>query len=140
MDINQITYAINGAVFEMNRILGPGFLEKVCENALLLELRSRGLRAESQVSVKAHYKSQTVGDYFADIIVEESVIIEMKTVDHLDRVHQAQMLNYLKATGIKVGLLVNFKQPKAEIKRIVLDMSEGHDGQPVADVATGSSA
>jgi GxxExxY protein len=140
MDINKITYIINGAIFEVNRILGPEFLEKVYENALVQELRSRGLKAESQRPVKVHYKGQVIGEYFADIMVGDAVIIELKTVDHLDRVHQAQMLNYLKATGIKVGLLVNFKQPKAEIKRIVMDLPEWLDGQPVATSATGSSA
>ncbi len=129
MDINNITYAINGAVFEVNRVLGPGFLEKVYENALLVELRRRGLKAESQVPIKVLYKENAVGEYIADIVVEDKVIVELKTVETLDNVHEAQLLNYLKATGIKVGLLVNFKHPKAEIKRMVLNLSEGHDTQ-----------
>jgi len=129
MDINNITYAINGAVFEVNRVLGPGFLEKVYENALLVELRRRGLKAESQVPIKVLYKENAVGEYIADIVVEDKVIVELKTVQTLDNVHEAQLLNYLKATGIKVGLLVNFKHPKAEIKRMVLNLSEGHDTQ-----------
>ena len=129
MHINDITYAINGAVFEVNRVLGSGFLEKVYENALLLELRKRGLKAESQVPIKVLYKGNTVGDYSADILVEEKVIVELKTVEALDNVHEAQLLNYLKATGIQVGLLVNFKHPKAEIKRMVLNLSEGNDTQ-----------
>ena len=127
MDLNDITYAIRGAIFEVNRILGPGFLEKVYENALLYEIRSRGLKAESQVPINVHYKGKLVGEYFPDIIVEESVIIELKAVDKIEKVHEAQMLNYLKATGIKVGLLVNMKHPKADIKRMVLDLPEGHD-------------
>ena len=126
MDINEITYAINGAVFEVNRILGPGFLEKVYENALLLELKSRGLKAEKQVPIKVFYKNNTVGEYIADILVEKKVLVELKTVEKIDRIHEAQLLNYLKATGIKVGLLVNFKHPKAEIKRMVLNLPEGH--------------
>jgi GxxExxY protein len=129
MDINDITYGINGAVFEVNRVLGSGFLEKIYENALLLELRKRGLKAESQVPIKVLYKGNTVGDYSADILVEEKVIVELKTVEALDNVHEAQLLNYLKATGIQVGLLVNFKHPKAEIKRMVLNLSEAHDTQ-----------
>jgi GxxExxY protein len=129
MDINDITYGINGAVFEVNRVLGSGFLEKIYENALLLELRKRGLKAESQVPIKVLYKGNTVGDYSADILVEEKVIVELKTVEALDNVHEAQLLNYLKATGIQVGLLVNFKHPKAEIKRMVLNLSEGNDTQ-----------
>ena len=127
MHINDVTYQINGAVFEVNRILGSGFLEKVYENALLVELRKRGLRAEAQVPIKVGYKGEIVGDYFADLIVNEQVIIELKTVDRLENIHEAQLLNYLKATGIEVGLLVNFKNTKAEIKRMVLNLPEGHD-------------
>ena len=120
MELNAITYLIQGAVFEVNRSLGPGFLEKVYENALLIELRTLGLRAESQVPVKVHYKGNVVGDYYADIVVEEQVLLELKTVDQIQKIHEAQLLNYLKATGFKLGLLINFKFPKAEIKRFVL--------------------
>jgi len=67
-----------------------------------------------------------VGDYFSDILVEDQVIIELKAIERLEKIHEAQLLNYLKATGIHVGLLVNFKEPKAEIKRLVLDLPEGH--------------
>jgi len=124
MDINDITYAIYGAVFEVNRVLGPGFLEKVYENALLVELKNRGLKAESQVPIKVSYKRNMVGEYFADILVEEKVILELKTVEKITKIHEAQLLNYLKATGLQVGLLVNFKHSKAEIKRIVLNLPE----------------
>jgi GxxExxY protein len=119
-ELNQITYKINGAVFEVNRILGPGFLEKVYENALILELRGQGLKAESQVPLAVTYKDSIVGDYAADIIVEDEVILELKAVEKLQKIHEAQILNYLKATGTKVGLLINFRHPKAEIKRFVL--------------------
>jgi GxxExxY protein len=129
MDINDITYAINGAVFEVNRVLGPGFLEKVYENALLIELRNQGLKAESQVPIKVLYKEDVVGEYLADILVEERVIVELKTVESLEKIHEAQLLNYLRATGIRLGLLVNFKHPKAEIKRLVHNLPEGHDWQ-----------
>ena len=127
MDINDVTYAINGAVFEINKILGPGFLEKVYENALVFELEKRGVKAESQVPIKVFYKRKVVGEYVADLLVEDKVIVELKTVEALDKIHVAQLLNYLKATGIRVGMLVNFKHPKAEIKRMVLDLPEGHD-------------
>jgi len=122
MNINDVTYAVNGAVFEINRILGPGFLEKVYENALVFELEKRGLKAESQVRIKVSYKGKVVGEYIADILVEDRVIVELKTVEALDKAHEAQLLNYLKATGIHVGMLVNFKHPRAEIKRMVLDL------------------
>jgi len=127
MDINDITYAINGAVFEVNRVLGPGFLEKVYENALLVELKKRGLKAESQVPINVTYKGSSVGEYIADLLIEDKIIIELKTVENLDKMHEAQLLNYLKATGKSVGLLVNFKNPKAEIKRTILDLSEGQE-------------
>lgn len=114
MDINDITYTINGAVFEVNRVLGPGFLEKVYENALLIELRSRGLKAEAQVPIKVLYKDDVVGEYIGDIFVEDRVIVELKTVESLEKIHEAQLLNYLKATGLNIGMLVNFRHPKAE--------------------------
>lgn len=120
MDINDITYKINGAVFEVNHVLGSGFLEKVYEKALLFELRLRGLKAESQIPVKVIYKEKTVGEYNADIVVENQVIIELKAVEQLQKIHEAQILNYLKATGYKIGILVNFKHPKAEIRRFIL--------------------
>ena len=131
MDINEITYIINGAIFEVNKVLGHGFLEKVYENALLKELNDRGLKAESQVPINVLYKETTVGEYLADILVERKVILELKTVDRLDKIHEAQLMNYLKATGIQVGLLINFKHQKAEIKRIVFTLPEGHgDSRP----------
>ena len=127
MTINEITYTINGAIFEVNRILGPGFLEKVYEKALLIELRERGLKAENQVPINVKYKGQSVGEYIADLLVEEKIIVELKTVEKLTKLHEAQLLNYLKATGIKVGLLVNFQNEKAEIKRMVLNLPVGRD-------------
>jgi len=127
MDINELTYLINGAIFEVNRVLGQGFLEKVYQNALMVELKSRGLKAESQVPITVHYKEKVVGEYIADILVEEKVILELKTVERLEKIHEAQLLNYLRATGIQVGILVNFKNTKAEIKRMVLDLSENCD-------------
>jgi len=124
MKINDITYEIRGALFEVNRILGPGFLEKVYENALLLEFKNRGLEAQNQVPIKVIYKENYVGEYVADILVEGKVIVELKTVNKLDKNHEAQLLNYLKATGIQIGLLANFKNQKVEIKRMVLDLPD----------------
>jgi len=120
MDINELTYQIRGFVFEVNKVLGAGFLEKVYEKALLVELRKRGLKAEGQVPITVKYKGEVVGEYFADIVVEDKVIIELKAVDKLQKIHEAQILNYLKATGYKIGLLVNFTHPKAEIKRFIV--------------------
>ena len=120
MDIEQLTYKINGAIYEVNRILGPGFLEKVYENALMVELKARNLKAENQVPINVEYKSTIVGDYYADIVVENKVIIELKAIEKLQKIHEAQILNYLKATHFEIGLLVNFTHPKAQIKRYIL--------------------
>ena len=125
MNIDDITYQIRGAIFEVNRVLGHGYLEKVYEKALMIELRNRGLGVENQVPLKVTYKEEIVGEYFADLLVEGRVIVEIKAVKHLLKEHQAQLLNYLKATGIHVGLLVNFTKNKAEIKRMVFDLPEG---------------
>ena len=119
-NLDELTYKINGAVFEVNRVLGAGFLEKVYENALVIELKKQGLKAESQVPISVSYKGDVVGDYTADILVEDKLILELKAVDKMQKIYEAQLLNYLNATGIKVGLLVNFKHPKAEVKRFVL--------------------
>ncbi len=120
MNINELTYKINGAIFEVNKVLGTGFLEKVYENALLFELRNMGLKAEAQVPINIDYKGQMVGEYFADIVVEDVIILELKAVESLQKIHEAQLLNYLRATKYEIGLLVNFTHPKAEIKRFVL--------------------
>jgi len=119
-DINELTCRIRGAVFQVNKQLGSGFLEKVYENALLVELRNIGLSAEAQVPVKVRYKAHEIGEYFADIVVENQVIIELKAIEALQKSREAQLLNYLKATGYKVGLLINFTHPRAQIKRFVL--------------------
>lgn len=104
----------------MYRELGEGFLEQVYQNALLNELSSAGLKAESEKKIPVKYKSIIVGNYIADIIVEDKVILELKSQKQLTKTHEAQILNYLKATNINVGLLINFTHPKAEIKRYVL--------------------
>jgi GxxExxY protein len=89
-----------------------------------MELKSRGISAVSQYPINVRYKDQIVGEYFADLLVEDQVIIELKTVDKIEKIHEAKLLNYLKATGIKVGLLINFKSMKADIKQLVLDLPE----------------
>ena len=116
----QISYAIQGCVFEVYRQLGCGFLEKVYEKALLAELELQGLMAEAQVPVRVQYKNVMVGEYFADIVVEGRVILELKAQQNLPQASRAQLLNYLKATGLHLGMLINFAFPKANIKRVVL--------------------
>ena len=120
MKKEDLTYKIRGAIFEVNRVLGHGFLEKVYENALMVELQEKGLKAESQVPISVQYKKREVGEYFADIVVEDEVILELKAVESLQKIHEAQILNYLKATDYKLGFLVNFTHPKAIIRRFVL--------------------
>ena len=91
MDINELTYQINGAVFEVNRVLGAGFLEKVYENALMVELKLRGLNAQAQVPIDVEYKGENVGEYVADILVEDLVILELKAIDSLKKVHETSL-------------------------------------------------
>jgi GxxExxY protein len=113
---DDITRVIIGAFYDVYNALGPGFLEKVYENALLIELGARGLKVHSQYPVTVHYKGQNVGEYMADIIVEDNIICEVKAIQKLRPEHEAQLLNYLKATEIKIGLLLNFG-PKPQVKR-----------------------
>jgi len=98
---------------------GHGFNEKVYENSMVIELRDEGLNVEQQVSYDVTYKGQKVGHYIADIVVEGQVLLELKAVKGLDEAHVGQCLNYLKASGLKVCLLLNFARPKLEIRRIV---------------------
>ena len=116
----EITEQIIGAAFEVHGVLGYGFLEKVYENALLAELCKRGVKAETQKAIKVKYKDVIVGDYVADVVVDNKVIVELKSEGEYNNMHEAQLLNYLKATGIKVGLLINFGRKKCEFRRLVM--------------------
>ncbi len=118
-EINDLSNKVIGAAFEISNVLGAGFLEKVYENALNIELNNREIKAQQQAPLKVYYKGELVGDYFADILVENKLIIEIKTVKEFDSIHLAQCINYLKITGLKLCLLINFSKPKVEIKRIV---------------------
>ncbi|MFQ6101988.1 MAG: GxxExxY protein [Anaerolineae bacterium] len=117
---SDLTEKIIGAFFTVYGRLGYGFSEKVYENALVLELRKLGLEVEQQKRITVYYDGQVVGEYLADIVVEGIVIVELKAVRQLSKEHEAQLLNYLKATMVEVGLLLNFG-PKAEFKRKVYD-------------------
>ncbi len=118
--LNEVTFQVFAAVIEVHKILGFGFLENVYEKALLKELQLRGLKAESQKEIKVAYKGEFVGSFFADIVVNDEIILELKAVEHLTNAHKAQVLNYLKGSGLRVGFLVNFGKEKAEYKRFVL--------------------
>lgn len=115
----DLTENIIGAAFEVYKNLGYGFLEKVYKNALLLEFKLRGIEAKDEFSIKVHYKGEKVGDYACDIFVAGKVIVELKADKEYNSKHEAQLLNYLKATGIKVGLLLNFGEKKCSVKRLV---------------------
>jgi len=116
---DELIGKIVGAAYEVGNVLGCGFLEKVYERALLRELILRGLRARCQVSFPVIYKGMAVGDYLADVVVEDQVIVELKCVDTFSNEHLAKCINYLKASGLKMGLLINFQKPRVEWKRII---------------------
>ncbi|MBV9469274.1 MAG: GxxExxY protein [Abitibacteriaceae bacterium] len=116
----DLAYKVIGAAMDVHNALGCGFLEKVYENALMVALQQRGLNCEQQKPIKVYYQGIVVGDYCADILVENAVILELKVVDALSDIHRAQALNYLKATGFKLAILLNFAKPKLERERIVL--------------------
>ena len=105
------------ACFEVMKELGAGFLESVYEKALLIALRQKGLSAKEQFPLAVKFRGQIVGEFYADVLLEDKVIIELKTVSGLRPEHHAQLINYLNATGIDVGLLVNFGNPKLEYRR-----------------------
>ena len=122
----EITKAVIGCAFEVINELGAGFLESVYEKALLLALRQQGLSATAQHPVKVMFRKECVGDFYADIFVEEKVIVELKAVKAITPEHQAQIINYLNATGIEVGLLINFGNPKLEYKRFTRSKNFTH--------------
>jgi len=112
-----ITQAIIGAAFEVSNELGAGFLESVYEKALLQVLYEKGIAATAQKPIKVMFRGACVGEFIADLLVLDKVIIELKAVKALTSEHQAQIINYLNATGIEVGLLLNFGTPRMEFKR-----------------------
>ena len=113
-----LTRAIIGCAFQVSNELGAGFLESVYEKAMLVALRDEGLNAVSQKPIKATFRSQVVGTFFADLMVDDTVLVELKAAKSIAPEHQAQVINYLKATDIEVGLLINFGNPKLEYKRL----------------------
>ena len=117
--LNRITEKIIGCAHKVANVLGSGFLEKVYENALAIELTNAGLFVERQKPIAVTYDGQIVGDYLADLLGENSVLVEMKAVKSLDEIHMAQCLNYLKAANPTLCLLINFGKPKIEVKRLV---------------------
>lgn len=121
-DLNALTDKIIGCAIEVHKALGPGLLESIYEKALCYELELKGIKYVQQAPVSIQYKGQSLGDLRIDLIIEKSVVIELKAVDRMDSVFQAQLLSYLKLTGKRLGLLINFNVPvlKAGIQRIAL--------------------
>ncbi|QWV91945.1 GxxExxY protein [Geomonas oryzisoli] len=118
MIYEDLTGKILAACFDVSNELGNGFLESVYEKSLLIALEEAGLRAQAQVPLQVFYRNKNVGDFYADVVVEGIVLLELKAVKTLAPEHVAQILNYLKATGIGIGLLINFGSPKLEYRRL----------------------
>jgi GxxExxY protein len=116
-ELNRITERIIGCAYKVSNELGCGFVEKVYENSLAVELAADGLKFQQQFPIKVFYRGTLVGEYVADILVEDVILVELKAVKSLSEAHGAQCINYLRATGLKVALLLNFGNPKVEIKR-----------------------
>ncbi|MDM8522109.1 GxxExxY protein [Desulfococcaceae bacterium HSG8] len=117
-ELNKFSEMAIGCAFKVHNVLGCGFLEKVYENALVHEI-GKNVSVEQQKAIQVVYDGIIVGDYVADILIDSAVILELKAAKEIDNIHQAQILNYLKATSLNLGLILNFGQPKLQIKRIV---------------------
>lgn len=120
MKHSDLTEKIIKGAHTVHNVLGFGFLEKVYQNALVLELKKMGLRVENEIPIIVYYENAIVGEYAADIVVEDRVILELKAVKELAEIHEVQLVNYLKATAKEVGLLINFGQ-SVQVKRKVFD-------------------
>ena len=120
--LNDLSRQVIGCAFTVLNTLGVGFLVKVSANALALELRLAGLVVAQQCGVRVEYKGALVGEYFVDLMVEDALLVELKTVKAPDGSHRMQCTNYLKATGLHLCLLLNFGRPRLEIKRVVHDL------------------
>jgi GxxExxY protein len=116
--MNEITEKVIGCTYTVSNRMGCGFLEKVYENALSHELRKAGMKTEQQKRLAVHYDGVLVGEYIADLIIEDLVLVEIKSAKSLERAHMAQCLNYLKATGLTLCLLINFGNPRVAIQRV----------------------
>jgi GxxExxY protein len=116
----ELTWRILKCAFHVQNTLGCGFLEKVYENAMMIALRKEGLQAEQQVPMQVYYEGLIVGEYVADILVEKTVIVEIKATEDTPAFFKAQVLNYLKATSLSIGLLLNFGKPKLDYRRLAL--------------------
>ena len=121
---DSLTGEIIGCAYKVGNALGSGFLEKVYENALAIELSAAGLTVETQKPIKVLYQEQTVGEYFADMLVDNDIIVELKAVKAIENIHFAQCQNYLKATGKKLGLVITFGAEMVNVRRVVPGMEK----------------
>jgi GxxExxY protein len=118
--MNELTEIIIGCAYTVANKLGTGFLEKVYENALALELAKQGLKVEQQKPMTVYYDDQIVGEYFADMLINEEIVVELKASKAIEQIHQAQLLNYLRASNKQIGLLLNFGSSKVDVKRMIV--------------------
>jgi GxxExxY protein len=116
----DLSYQIIGLAMEVHRKLGYGFLEKVYENSLMILFRREGIRSEQQYPIKVYFEGEVVGNYVADILIEDKIIIELKCVEKINNIHKAQALNYLKATRMRLAIILNFANDKLQYQRLVL--------------------
>lgn len=123
-DINKLSEKVIGCAYKVSNGLGNGFLEKVYENALQHELLKSGLRVAQQYPIDVFYDGRRVGEYYADLLVEGKIILELKVTRKIDENHLAQCLNYLRATGLHLCLLINFYYPKVQIRRVVYELGD----------------
>jgi GxxExxY protein len=122
MELSDLTEKIIGSAFRVYNTMGSGFLESVYHKSLHIELEKSGLMSEVHKPIKVYYDKQPVGDFIADIIVNQLVVVELKAIQNLNKAHEVQLVNYLRATGLPVGLLINFGEEKIEIKRKVKEL------------------
>ena len=125
MQHKEITEKIIGCAYRVYNKMGFGFLESVYEKCFLIELRKAGLKAIAQQAITVRYDGEIVGEFVADIVVEDTIILELKSVRRLVKAHEMQLVNYLVATGKPVGLLLNFGEIKVEVKRKLRDLNQG---------------
>jgi len=119
MDCRDVTGKIIGCAYKVHNEMGFGFLESVYEKCMLIELKKAGLKAESQHAIEVRYAGETVGDFVADLVVNDCVIVELKSVKQIVKAHEAQLVNYLTATGMELGLVLNFGEKCVDVKRKV---------------------
>ena len=115
----DLSYKVTGLAMEVHSKLGYGFLEKVYENAMMVLLRREGIHAKQQAPITVYFDGEVVGDYYADLLVEDKIILELKAIEKITDAHRAQTLNYLKATGLHLAILLNFGKEKLKYERLV---------------------